>query len=52
LAGGAQFGENRKDLSSLSPHHILRRLRTAAAPQNGEDNVGEQVAQLFLRGLL
>lgn len=51
MAGGAQFGENGEDLSSLPPHHV-RALGPAAAPQHLEDDVGEQVAQLLLRGLL
>lgn len=52
LAGRAQFCENRKDLSPLSPHHILHPLHPTAAPQHGEDDVSQGVVELLLGGLL
>lgn len=50
LPGGAEFGESRENLPSLSPHCIFRAL--CAGPQHSEHNVSQQVAQLLIWGLL
>lgn len=48
--GGPQLGEHREDLATLPPGGLVTAFHTP--PRHKEEHVGEQVAQLFLGGLL
>lgn len=47
---GPQLGEHREDLATLPPGGLVTAFHTP--PCHEEEHIGEQVAQLFLGGLL